>query len=345
MVKLVDTPDLGSGAVRCGGSSPFARTFNNIYMILYLFVDGIGYGQNNPNQNPFAKFAQSFFLPLCLKSIPSNNPCFKLIYKPIDASMDISGSPQSGTGQTAIWTGINTSKFLGHHVAGFPTYTLKKIIQKYSMLKILQENGYRASILNTYSPSYFQFIINKPRHIAASTLIQQAAGHELKSVDAMRREEGLYMDITHEIFQKVSNKSLEPDDELLKLRDPFEEGQRLYRIAQKNDLSIYEFFLTDKIGHDTDWTLAERVIFVYEKFIEGLLSVFDETKDTLILTSDHGNFEDFSHGAHTTNQVPLVLYGQNIKQFYLQVDSIYQIVLIIYKLLNIEIDLSSPTIE
>ena len=25
MVELVDTPDLGSGAVRCGGSSPFAR--------------------------------------------------------------------------------------------------------------------------------------------------------------------------------------------------------------------------------------------------------------------------------------------------------------------------------
>ncbi len=26
VVKLVDTPDLGSGAVRCGGSSPSTRT-------------------------------------------------------------------------------------------------------------------------------------------------------------------------------------------------------------------------------------------------------------------------------------------------------------------------------
>jgi hypothetical protein len=26
VVKLVDTPDLGSGAARCEGSSPFART-------------------------------------------------------------------------------------------------------------------------------------------------------------------------------------------------------------------------------------------------------------------------------------------------------------------------------
>lgn len=28
MVKLVDTPDLGSGAARCEGSSPFTRTTN-----------------------------------------------------------------------------------------------------------------------------------------------------------------------------------------------------------------------------------------------------------------------------------------------------------------------------
>lgn len=29
MVKLVDTPDLGSGASRCVGSSPIIRTFKN----------------------------------------------------------------------------------------------------------------------------------------------------------------------------------------------------------------------------------------------------------------------------------------------------------------------------
>lgn len=28
VVKLVDTPDLGSGAARCVGSSPITRTFN-----------------------------------------------------------------------------------------------------------------------------------------------------------------------------------------------------------------------------------------------------------------------------------------------------------------------------
>ena len=32
MVKLVDTPDLGSGAARCEGSSPFTRTYNKSYL-------------------------------------------------------------------------------------------------------------------------------------------------------------------------------------------------------------------------------------------------------------------------------------------------------------------------
>ena len=30
MVELVDTPDLGSGAARRGGSSPFARTLQSL---------------------------------------------------------------------------------------------------------------------------------------------------------------------------------------------------------------------------------------------------------------------------------------------------------------------------
>ncbi len=38
-MKLVDMPDLGSGAVRCEGSSPFARTKNpQQQMLLGIFI-------------------------------------------------------------------------------------------------------------------------------------------------------------------------------------------------------------------------------------------------------------------------------------------------------------------
>jgi hypothetical protein len=38
VAKLVDVPDLGSGAVRHGGSSPFARTFYYIKALLTNMV-------------------------------------------------------------------------------------------------------------------------------------------------------------------------------------------------------------------------------------------------------------------------------------------------------------------
>ena len=38
VVKLVDTPDLGSGAVRCGGSSPSTRTKKKPFEIRRVFL-------------------------------------------------------------------------------------------------------------------------------------------------------------------------------------------------------------------------------------------------------------------------------------------------------------------
>ncbi len=38
MVKLVDTPDLGSGAARCEGSSPFTRTKTSDSFELEVFL-------------------------------------------------------------------------------------------------------------------------------------------------------------------------------------------------------------------------------------------------------------------------------------------------------------------
>ena len=42
VVELVDTPDLGSGAARCEGSSPFTRTKPQRmlgFFVIYLVVD------------------------------------------------------------------------------------------------------------------------------------------------------------------------------------------------------------------------------------------------------------------------------------------------------------------
>jgi len=39
VVKLVDTPDLGSGAARCGGSSPSTRTTLQLFLPYDIYCD------------------------------------------------------------------------------------------------------------------------------------------------------------------------------------------------------------------------------------------------------------------------------------------------------------------
>lgn len=39
MVKLVDTPDLGSGAERCVGSSPISGTFLIVFSLINFIKD------------------------------------------------------------------------------------------------------------------------------------------------------------------------------------------------------------------------------------------------------------------------------------------------------------------
>ncbi|HNC01372.1 MAG TPA: metalloenzyme, partial [Leptospiraceae bacterium] len=40
-------------------------------MIVYFFIDGVGFGENDINQNPFARYANGFFLPLAGKDLPA----------------------------------------------------------------------------------------------------------------------------------------------------------------------------------------------------------------------------------------------------------------------------------
>ena len=45
------------------------------------------------------------------------------------------------------------------------------------------------------------------------------------------------------------------------------------------------------------------------QFLRRLLDLLDPSRDTLLITSDHGNVEDVSHTQHTRNPVPLVVRG------------------------------------
>ncbi|TGL58039.1 metalloenzyme [Leptospira ognonensis] len=308
-------------------------------MIFYVFLDGIGMGKYDLETNPFSKFAQGIFSPLGGKPLKDANlPTLagNLHVLPTDAHLGVPGLPQSATGQTAIWTGINGAKLLGRHVSGFPTITLRKIIQKYSMLKVLAENHIAADFLNCFTAPYLQHVVEKPKLVSASTLVQLASLRPLKNMDDLRNGRGLYMDLTHDILRQVAKDFLPIDDPLLAPRDPRDLGSSIFKMFEDYEVTIYEYFLTDKVGHAMDWDKAKLIIDNLEEFFYGILSTMDTEKDTLIVTSDHGNMEDLSQKNHTENVVPTFLYGKYADIFRDKIHSLSDIVPQIYNTFGLE---------
>ncbi|ASV12002.1 metalloenzyme [Leptospira santarosai] len=313
-------------------------------MIFYMFIDGIGFGPDDPETNPFSRYANSFFLPLAGKPIPENapEPLKNAVFLKTDASMGIKGLPQSATGQTSLWTGINACKVLQRHLSGFPTFTLKKIISKYSIIRILEEHGFKADLLNCYTPAFDEHVKKNPRHLSASTLIQMASDKPLKGMEDLRQGKGLYMDITHEYLKEFSKGYLEESDDLFRIRDPYQTGKSIIRNCKEDGytLCIYEFFLTDKIGHKMNWEAAQKYIGELEAFLTGVLEELNPNEDQLIVTSDHGNLENLSVDVHTLNQVPTVLYGKYTSILEKKIQAIVNIPNAIYEILGIKIELN-----
>ena len=298
-------------------------------MIYYIFIDGIGFGKRNHLENPFAKYAKSVFLPLAGKEITSPS-LSSVVYVQTDASLGIEGLPQSATGQTALWTGINGARVVGRHISGFPTFTLKKIISKYSILKILKEHGFAGTFLNCYTPVFFEHMKLSPHHLPASTLVQLAAGYALNTIDKLKDNTALYMDITNE-YLKIQN------DPEIHYKDPYKAGKEITNL-KNHDLLMFEYFLTDKVGHDMDWERAGKIIGILESFLTGIIENMSKD-DQLIVSSDHGNMEDLTTSYHTNNNVPTILSGKYTDKLRKKINTLTDIPKAIYEILGIKIRL------
>ncbi|MFZ0062393.1 MAG: PglZ domain-containing protein, partial [Pyrinomonadaceae bacterium] len=85
----------------------------------------------------------------------------------------------------------------------------------------------------------------------------------------------------------------------------------LASIVAENRFTLYEYFITDKLGHKQDYEAARSVLQQLAAFIRELLDRVDLRTTSVILTSDHGNIEDLSSRNHTLNDVPTIVWGAN----------------------------------
>ena len=118
------------------------------------------------------------------------------------------------------------------------------------------------------------------------------------------------------------------------LISPAEAAEILAEISENHRFTLYEHFLTDKIGHDQDFARARIHLPLLAEFIRACLQRIDLKKTTFILTSDHGNIEDLSVRNHTLNDVPTIVWGRKRDEISKQIKELTDITPAILQLLT-----------
>lgn len=274
-----------------------------VMTVITIFIDGLGLGTDDADINP-----------LVAAETPGINSILEgedLIQKVegyesdltslirTDSLLGVAGLPQSATGQTAILTGVNASEAVGKHVSGFPGAKLRQIIREESILKKVAGLGLDSHFINTYTREYFDS--NPQQHYSTTTLATMAAGLEFNYIESLLAERSIYHDLTHQTLIKRGFD--------VPLITPQESALRLSKAASNYDFILFEYFLTDIIGHKQDLKEAVRIIEDLDQFLSVLVNELDLTETLVAIISDHGNIEDISVKSHTYNSVPTILIG------------------------------------
>ncbi len=276
--------------------------------VIFIFIDGVGIGKSS-EENPFYNHTYESFELLSAGNFHNGGDQVTEaghIYKPIDANLNIEGFPQSGTGQTTLFTGENASKVIGKHFGPFPHSGIKYLLQEQSIFHAVKEAGKKPYFMNAYPPIFFELSERRNRW-SCTTLMTKSAEVRLNSTEEVLNEEAL----TAEIVQNAWRERLDIDIPKITATDA---AQRLLNVVQDYDLVLYEYYLTDKAGHNKNHDDAERVLKPLDEFLLHIIKN-KRSRDVLVITSDHGNLEDLSVKTHTRNEVPLFVMGEGIEHF------------------------------
>ncbi|MCS7222341.1 MAG: metalloenzyme [Anaerolineae bacterium] len=294
--------------------------------VCFVFLDGIGLGPATA-VNPLASAPMPTLQSLLDRPLVAGPAIERpyLLLRPIDARLGVDGLPQSATGQTSLFTGINAARAIGRHLAAFPTAALREIIAHHSILKRVTENGGRATFANAYSPQYWELVRQRRLRHSATTWTNMAAGLRFRDLNDLLQGQAVYWDITHLIMHQRGITEVP-------LIEPEEAGCRLAGLTAEHDLVLYESFLPDLVGHRRLDMTPETAMALIDRFLSGLLANLPDDA-TLLLSSDHGNIEDMSTKAHTYNPVPLLAVGPDAAAF-AEAQSITDVTPAILRLLN-----------
>jgi 2,3-bisphosphoglycerate-independent phosphoglycerate mutase len=281
--------------------------------VLFLFLDGVGLGANDPAVNPLAGAEMPNLRgvlggqPLVASAAPFVSQHATLI--PLDACLGVPGTPQSATGQATLLTGRNVPGEIGYHYGPKPNPAIAAYLRSSNgvhggnLFQSLRDAGKRSALLNAYPASYFATIESGRRLYSAIPLAVVSAGLALKTADDLNAGRALSADFTGEGWRE---RLMLTDTPLL---TPAGAGARLAELAAGYDLAFFEYWLSDYAGHGQDMAAALSLLAAFDEVLGGLLAAWDGEAGIILITSDHGNLEDLSVRGHTTHPVPALVIG------------------------------------
>jgi 2,3-bisphosphoglycerate-independent phosphoglycerate mutase len=275
--------------------------------VLFIFLDGIGLGENNPETNPFSRASMPQLnrlldgRSLLKESAPFHGEHASLLA--VDPAVGVSGLPQSATGQAMLLTGKNIPAELGYHYGPKPNPEVAAYLRDSNLFMEFTQAGKKAALLNAYPPRYFDGVDSGKRLYSSIPLAVTSAGLPLFRHDDLFAGRALSADFTGEGWRTMLGYIDAP------VMDPHQAGQKLGALAGEYDFSLFEYWASDYAGHKQQMDEAIRLMESFDGVLGGLVDSWDD--DGLILvTSDHGNMEDISTRRHTDADVPALVIGK-----------------------------------
>lgn len=276
---------------------------------LLIFIDGVGIGDANPQSNPFFKYGFNTFTDL-FGSLPHLDNLY--LHKegrylfPSDPLMGIPDLPLSGTGQTSIFCGINSSRILGHHFGPFPHSSLVPIIREQNIFMAFKKRKMKVVFANAYPKVFFDYIESGKKRLSVTSLSCQLSKVPLKNATDLRNGNALSAEIDNDGWVNKLGYNLP-------IIKPDTAAKRLLKISREHHFTLFEHFHTDHLGHGRNKENLKERLEVLDRFLHYIISNLPEEL-TLLICSDHGNLENTSIKTHTLNPALTITAGKNAEK-------------------------------
>lgn len=276
--------------------------FNKKKKLIVIFLDGVGYNKDNNKSNIFPYD----FINLCGQN------CY---YFGVNATLNVRGIPQSGTGQVSLLCGINAAEDICKHYGPFPHHYHKEILKNKNIFKVLESNHIVTYFTNAYPHKYFD-MLDKYNFQGAFARAYSYTRKKLNTFNELKLKKAISGDITNE---RWINMNYEID-----LISPEEAAHILYNLSDSFDFIVYEYFFTDHIGHGKiTGETAANLLNNLKLFLMQVINLVNQKEVNLLICSDHGNIEELDTKLHTYNDALFIAAGREAEYFSTKIKYLY----------------------